>query len=1009
MDATAGLYESVRTRELDRRLQGLSPDAATFGELTTAAAPDVLARHVGEAVRRVLAEEKDASTRRELVNRIIDLLDSPDDLVVDLEQLLAVSTAPGVHRLVRPTTPLSETALLTNTADEPSLGAELRSELATADHVDLLCAFIRWHGIRVLADELTRLRERGIPFRVITTTYRGATERRAVDELVRRFGADVRIRYEDQSTRLHAKAWLFRRNSGFDTGYVGSSNLSRSALVDGLEWNVRISAIATPALVRKFEATFDTYWNNPDFRAYDPDRDAALLDAALGAESGSGPSTISLSGLEVRPRPHQERILEALDAERVVHGRHRNLVVAATGTGKTVVAALDYRRLGGSLLFVAHRREILEQARRTYREVLGDGTFGELFVGGEVPSGWKNVFASIQSLRGAADLPAFDVAVIDEFHHAEAASYRNLLDRLVARELLGLTATPQRADGIDVREEFFDGRTAVELGLADSLEQDLLCPFHYFGVADNTDLSALEWSRGAYDVSGLSNLYTGNDARTLLVLRALRDRVADVHRMRALGFCVSVAHAEYMARKFSEANIPSLAVTGETALGDRLAAASALRNGQVQCLFTVDLFNEGVDLPTVDTLLLLRPTQSATVFLQQLGRGLRRAPGKAVLTVLDFIGQHRREYRFDTRYRALTGSTRAQLVRDIEEGFPYLPAGSQLVLDRVAREVVLANVRQSLSGRHAVLVADVRSHGDLPLAEYLSRSGRDLAEVYPRVGSNWTRVRRDAGYPTPPSGPGEDALLKRVRSFTHVDDPQRTDVYTQLLAIDGPDYAELSTEQQAMARMLVYSVWSNRAGLQSFQDGLDALRACPAITSELAELMAITSDRARHVPRPLGIEGVTLLSHASYRREEILTGIGWATWDRKPHGQAGGVAYSEVTNVDALLVTLRKEERDFAPSTRYRDYPVSADLFHWESQNSTTLTSAPGQRYTRGTSRVLLFVRVAREDELGSSPYLCLGEVSHVDHQGERPISITWRLHRPMPQDLLSKGLVDAS
>ncbi len=198
--------------------------------------------------------------RLEKINHLLAQITDDADAVVALEQLLALAIpeAPGVHRLVvRPATPLSDVALLTNTRGEPSLGAELRAQLTSADRVDLLCAFIRWHGIRILADELETLRNRGVPLRVITTTYRGATERRALDELVRKFGAEVRIRYDAQSTRLHAKAWLFRRDSGFDTGYVGSSNLSRSALLDGLEWNVRISAIATPVLVRKFEATFD--------------------------------------------------------------------------------------------------------------------------------------------------------------------------------------------------------------------------------------------------------------------------------------------------------------------------------------------------------------------------------------------------------------------------------------------------------------------------------------------------------------------------------------------------------------------------------------------------------------------------------------------------------------------------------------------------------------------------------------------------------------------------------
>ncbi|MGH3605359.1 MAG: DUF3427 domain-containing protein [Pseudonocardiaceae bacterium] len=1010
-----GAYESLHTRAVDCALRAVPEATPHFGEVEAAEAPEVLARHVADAVRRAL-QDQPHHLRLEKINSLLAQVTDDADVVVALEQLLALAIpeAPGVHRLVvRPATPLSDVALLTNTRGEPSLGAELRAELASADRVDLLCAFIRWHGIRILADELETLHNRGVPLRVITTTYRGATERRALDELVRKFGAEVRIRYDAQSTRLHAKAWLFRRNSGFDTGYVGSSNLSKSALLDGLEWNVRISAIATPVLVRKFEATFDTYWNDPDFRHYDPDRDAELLDRALASEGGSG-GAITLSGLEVRPRPHQERILEALDAERAVHDRHRNLVVAATGTGKTVIAALDYQRLrhqgqGESLLFVAHRKEILDQAMRTYREVLGDGTFGDLLVGGQRPKQWRQVFASVQSLSTMEQLPQFDLVVIDEFHHAEAATYRRLLDQLHPGELLGLTATPERSDGVDVRS-FFDGRTAYELPLGDALDQDLLCPFHYFGIADNTDLTAIEWSRGAYDVAGLSELYTGNDGRARLVLKALDRQVTDTSRMRALGFCVSVTHAEYMARVFTQAGIPSRALSGQTPLAERAQAAAALRHREISCLFTVDLFNEGVDLPDVDTLLLLRPTSSATVFLQQLGRGLRRTPGKAVLTVLDFIGQHRREYRFDLRYRALTGTSRSRLRQEIEHGFPFLPSGSQLVLDRVARDIVLDNVRGALSRSRRELVADVRSHGDLPLAEFLSASERELADVYGRPDQSWTGLRREAGLPTLPAGSNEDALLRRVVALSHVNDPERLALYTRLLAAaDGPSYDSLSPLDQALARMLFFTVWPNRGDFSSYDAGLAQLRAHPAVTAEIEELLAITTDQARHIPQPLGIPGVSLLSHASYRREEILAGIRWANWERKPHGRAAGVAWAPETGVDALLVTLRKEERDFSPTTRYRDYPLAADLFHWESQNNTSRDSPTGRRYLAGGSRVLLLVRETRYDDLGSAPYLCLGEATLVEHRGERPIAITWRLHRPMPAEVLQQGAVAAT
>ncbi|MEP7021622.1 MAG: DUF3427 domain-containing protein, partial [Pseudonocardiales bacterium] len=919
--------------------------------------------------------------------------------------------------------PLSTAALLTNAKGEPSLGAELRAELSSADRVDLLCAFIRWTGLRVLEEPLVLLRQRGIPLRVITTTYVGATERRAVDELVRRFGAQVRITYETQSTRLHAKAWLFRRHSGFDTAFVGSSNLSRAALLDGLEWNVRLSGVATPELLRKFGATFDSYWADQAFLRYDPDADSDRLDDAL-RQSGTreGPAAITLAGLEVRPLPHQVSILEALDVERQIHDRHRNLVVAATGTGKTVVAALDYRRLRDqhgrdlSVLFVAHRREILEQSLRTYRETVADGSFGEAYVGGSRPERWRHVFASVQALTsyGVDRLPAghFDVVVIDEFHHAAARTYQQLLEHLQPVELLGLTATPERGDGVDVRG-MFDGRTAYELRLWDALAADLLVPFHYFGVADDVDLTSIEWKRGAYDVAALDRLYTGNDARAAKVLKELADKVTDVRRMRALGFCVSVAHAEYMARVFRDAGIPALAVSGQSSESFRAESLNKLRRGAVKCLFAADLFNEGLDLPQVDTILLLRPTQSSTVFLQQLGRGLRRSYGKPVLTVLDLIGQHRQEFRFDVRYRALTGTSRKTLVHQIEQGFPFLPSGSQLVLDRVAQAVVLDNVRRHLQLSRRELVGDVRSHGDLALTAYLDEAGRELADVYKSKGS-WTALRREAGWATPPGGPGEIPLLRRMSALAHVDDPERVAAYTRFTQTDALPYHAFGDREQRLARMLFFTLWPNKGGFATYEEGLQHLRRHPAVCAEIRELVALGLDRGRHLPRSLGegLQHVPLASHAHYRREEILAALGWATMERSARGNITGVAWAEETQTDALLINLRKSENDFSPTTMYRDYAISPELFHWESQNATSTGSEAGKRYLRHSqtgSRVVLFVRETPEDEIGAAAFLCLGQGSYVEHRGEKPIAITWRLHREMPGDVFRQASVVAS
>jgi superfamily II DNA or RNA helicase/HKD family nuclease len=1018
-----GLYESLISGKLGAELESLSELTASVGSVDEADAPHVLARYVGELVAHRLGAARDPDERLRIANQLITLLgDATDAVTPPARQLLSIAGRPGPGKIsvsARPRTPLSNAALLTNSSDEPSLGAELRAEIDTSDEVDLLCAFVKWYGLRLLEPELERARERGVPLRVITTTYMGATEREALDRLIRLFGASVKIQYDAHRTRLHAKAWMFRRTTTFDTAYVGSSNLSRAALLDGVEWNVRLSRIATPTLLDKFRATFDTYWNDSSFESYDPERDRDRLDDALAEASGRTTHdrvTISLAGLEVRPYPYQQEMLEAINAERSVHDRHRNLVVAATGTGKTVIAALDYRNLCAnrddrpSLLFIAHRREILEQSLRTYREVLADASFGETYFGGTRPEHWRHVFASVQSLNayGIETIPAdhFEIVVIDEFHHAEAASYRRIMDHLQPAELLGLTATPERADGVDVRS-FFGNRTAAELRLWDALGADLLCPFHYFAVADNTDLRGVSWTRGRYDEAELSNVYTGNNARAAIVLTQLRDKILEPGMMRALGFCVSVAHAEFMAHVFNEAGIPARAVSGTTPQAAREQALDDLRHRRVNALFAADLFNEGLDLPDVDTVLFLRPTESATIFLQQLGRGLRRTRDKAVLTVLDFVGYQNKQFRWDTKLRALTGSTRRGLERDIENGFPFLPSGCQIVLDKQAQAMVLDNLKSQIANRWAQIVAELRSYGDHELASFLDESGLELSDILRRGSHSWTRLRRDANLPTRPGSNLEEKLLKRVRAFAHVDDRDRATAYSTLLRDDAPAYADLSAAERRIARMMLFSLWPDGGGYNSIDEGLSALRNERATRDELRSVVDIAFESARHETVSLSgaLANVPLQVHARYQREEILAAL---DFPRNPNSMREGVWYSRPQNIDLLLVTLKKAESDYSPTTMYRDYPISPTLFHWESQSTTSLASETGRRYVSGGSTVLLFAREEPKDEFGTSSYLFLGEGRYVSHEGERPIAITWALSHAMPTDFFTSATVAA-
>jgi superfamily II DNA or RNA helicase len=805
-----------------------------------------------------------------------------------------------------------------------------------------------------------------------------------------------------------------------------------------VEWNVRLSQIDAPTIIAKFAATFDSYWADPDFETYRAS-DADRFDRAIGKARGTSEATV-LVPFAIEPWPHQREILDKLTVERYRHNRWRNLVVAATGTGKTVVAALDYKRLCEEigdgrplkLLFVAHRREILGQSLVTFRHVMRDGAFGELFVDGDRPDHWQQVFASVQSLQNIRleDVPpdAFDVVIVDEFHHAAAPTYRKLLDHFQPRVLIGLTATPERTDGESILH-WFGGRIAVELRLWDALERQLLTPFHYFGLNDSTDLSSIRWTRGAYDRAQLEGVYIRDDARIAQILAELRRNVADVRTMRALGFCVGVEHARYMARRFNESGVPALAVSSENTSGERDEALRKLKTREVNCVFAVDLFNEGVDVPEIDTVLFLRPTESATVFLQQLGRGLRRTNDKDCLTVLDFIGNANRNFRFDLRYRALTGATRAEVIAQVENGFPLLPAGCAIQLDHVARKIVLDNLRQAIGSRFATLVRELQSIGrPVTLLDFITEAAIEVEDVYHWRGRTWTDLQRAAGLLQPQSGAmriadapaaaaneTDSSLLIGAPRLLHLDDPERLAFIRKLLTSPPSAAENLSTRQRRMLEGFVLTLTPQERNVDTV---LKALTRSAAARAELLQLLDVLEDRAEHqtfplddaVPEP-AFADVPLALHARYTRDEVLAALGRSTAAR-PYSHREGPFWHPETNTDYFFITLEKSEKYYSPTTRYRDYAIAPDLFHWESQSQTRAASPTGQRYihhaTRG-SHVMLLVRPSNKDAWGRTrPFTFLGRATYVNHTGERPMAIVWHLDRAMPIDVFKVARVAA-
>jgi superfamily II DNA or RNA helicase/HKD family nuclease len=926
---------------------------------------------------------------------------------------------------VQPQTGLRRPSIFTAARNDPSLLNELRAELSSTDSVDIVVSFITWSGVRKLLDILkaaTALDANGIPrttLRILTTTYIGATEARAVEELALLPGAQLRISLDGRRNRLHAKAWLFHRKTGFGTAYVGSANLSEAALIGGIEWTVKFTEANDNDLYQAACANFETLWNDGEFQPYDP-RDAAqqaALKQALseqrkqpGHKDPASEPIVLHTWFDLRPKPYQAEMLERLAAERH-HGRMRNLVVAATGTGKTVVAAFDYERLvrkegsAPKLLFIAHRIQILKQALATFRQVLRSPSFGELLDGENQPSQHEHLFATIATVhsRGLVQRMGADywrVVIVDEAHHLPAATFDQFAKSVKPTILLGLTATPERSDGKSLNAYFDprpDGTPAVSLRLWDALDQQLLAPFEYYATADDTDLSKIKWNRPE-ELGQLDAVISSNTVRSRLVMNTLQQYVSDLGKLKGVVFCVSVAHAQFMAACFEKAGLPSCSLTGANSSQQRDLAIGDLRSGKLKLICTCDLFNEGVDIPEINTLLLLRPTQSPVVFQQQIGRGLRLADGKESCLVLDFVGIHSAEFRFDTLLRAITGQTRAQLKSSLENGFGSLPTGCHLQLDRVSRERVLTNIRNALQLNAVRLRQELaawaaqRGNQALTLSSFLRDNELEISDIY-KNNRSWTSYKRDINLSLPAPGPREDELIRRMGSILHVNDPAALEAWTTVLSTGEIDPQRV--------QMLAYQMLHNDKELLDPQAFVSLVNEHPALKQELVEIVSWLQDESlvdrRHLPGVPSSWPLTL--HARYERREIQTAAGHLTAVARPQFREGCLPLTN-EKIELLFVTLDKRE-GFHDRVQYQDYAISPDRFHWQSQNMASARNATGQRYLQSPANGWTFQLFVRED--AEHAFVALGPVTLASHEGDRPISIEWKLSTPMPMEVFRK------
>nr|WP_315149825.1 DUF3427 domain-containing protein [uncultured Flavobacterium sp.] len=1033
-----GLYEELVTKLINFKINELEKDTFQVKKIPIdkAEAAQILSQHIGKTIRHaftLIKGEDIIETQIEIANKIILFLkeelkkeEFEDDLIETEGKILkAVFTKVDAHfndldlhlKEITPYTRLIHSELFTGGNSGITLESELRKEILSSDEIDLLVSFIKWKGIRILEPELKEFTERGGKLRVITTTYIGATDAKAVEFLSSLKNTEVKVSYNTGNERLHAKAYLFQRKTGFHTGYIGSSNFSRSALTDGLEWNLKITTKEVGHIIDKFKKTFEAYWQNSEFETFDKNKHSEKLVDALKQGKFSKEYAFTTANFDINPFHYQNEILEKLEVERTVHNRYKNLVVAATGTGKTVISAFDYKNFrsnntSSKLLFVAHRKEILQQAKATFQGVLKDNNFGDLWVDGIEPNSNEYVFASVQTLNNRLkDLKLtpeyYDFIIVDEVHHISASTYRPIINYFKPKVLLGLTATPERMDGENILEDFCN-RIAAEIRLPEALNQKLLSPFQYFGITDNIDLTNVKWEKGRYVASELSSIYTKNNVRVGEIISNIDKYTNDINDVRAIGYCVTIEHATFMKEKFCLAGLKAECLTSINSR-ERDSIREQFRKKEFNYLFVVDIFNEGVDIPEIDTVLFLRPTESLTVFLQQLGRGLRLADGKDCLTVLDFVGNSRPEYDFESKFRALIGKTSTSVQKEIEDDFPHLPLGCSIVLEKKTKETILENIRKATSLNVNQIITKIRNfqhQTTLPLTLYnfIELNHISIESIYKK--DSWARLCHRAGVLEDFENTNEKQIYSAISNKWL--STNSTSYFNFILKIAKQGFNikinDFDENQKTMLLMLHYDVWQNAGGFDSLEKSIIQIGKNKTLVKEIIEVLEILIDKIGF--KEIDIElpyKQPLKLHSRYTRDQILAAFGLSTFDKKSSNREGA-AENKRLNTEILFINLIKSEENFSPTTMYDDYAISETLFHWQSHNAYGPETTKGLSYINhkeNDKKILLFVREKGKDENGNTlGYVFIGEGSFIDTEGSKPMSIKWELNEPIPNYL---------
>lgn len=1033
-----GVYEQIINRLFRLKLNQVDAERFYIGKrpISKNDAVHILSKYLQHLIEIAFIgtpEDENADKYTDFINSVIKTLgrefkieDTELDLIDAQKSILTAVVDrtnceyPDIEKHLRnitPITSLSRSTLFFGGRGPADMESELNREILCADEICWVVSFIKTSGLNLLWNSLRKFASEGKRLRIITTTYTGATDYDAIARLATLPHTEIKISYDGTQDRLHAKSYIFLRNSGFHTAYIGSSNLSRYALKDGKEWNFKATQFELPQVIEEVRNSFESYWCDATFEDFISGISDEKLKKALGVDWET--PLLNFSALDLmRAKDYQQEILEKLDVERNVHGHYHNLVVAATGTGKTVIAAFDFKRYREAhpychFLFIAHRQEILRQAMQTFRIVLDDPNFGSLWDGNNEPSSYQHVFASKDTLRNRVNSLSlsedyYDYIVVDEVHHIVAPTYVKLMTCFKPQILLGLTATPERTNEQEDITVFFDGHISAEIRLPAALNAGLLAPFYYYGIPDNVDLSEVKWSGHGYDVAELSRIYTQNDFRTGLILKKIQEYIGNsrLHKVRTLCFCVDKEHARFMNAKFTLAGLKSAILTSDDNEYYRSLVRKKLQAGTINYLFVVDLFNEGVDIPEIDTILFLRPTESATVFLQQFGRGLRLHKGKDHLTVLDFVGHSRAEFSYKDRFEALIGRHSRNIKEEIEGGFSNAPFGCKIILEEKAKEEIIANIDgyfRSLNKNR--IIKEIAAYYNIckksfSLKGFLNYSHIPFYKIYSSL--TWGELCWLAGIQKEVSSHSAQLKYAVTKKWLATDS---FSYFTQLLRFAEKDFrcdtSVFSEQEKRYAVMFYYDLYDNAGNYASIDEIFQELASDRLFIQEFTEVVTFLRDRCSAPEKednsvyntwnPLRLHGV-------YTKAQIQAALGLSTLERKSPSREGMERLKSI-KLEAMYVDIIKK-REEGSTTAYKDYAQNREFFHWETQNRVREGSREAEAYRNGENNMLLFVRQqAEHPEYGCRMgFTYLGQVTIKSIEGSKPMQIVWHLNTPMSE-----------